>query len=448
MARNLEEWLGSHEPIKRSECFSDGDIVGEWKLAGLIGRGGSGEVWRAFGVSDGQCVAIKVLTRTDDLHVSRFERGADFAIGHHGSIRCIPKCFGRGVERGHHYAVFEDLNPIDLPETEGAIAEFACRLCDVVGGLHALRLVHRDIKPSNIMARDDAGRELVLIDLDLLKPVDEESVPNVEVPSIVDGQSVGSGTPGYSAPEQFTGSGTTFAVDVHAIGMVIYECFHQKPPRRWARIIGRAVSSAPGLRYANTSALKRAIRMRYAPMAFIAALGVLVVASVAAVLCLRPTAKRVDVVTGARSQQSLQTVSAMLGRSIGAPQLYWVTGGTAGGWAGADTGAPDGGPFVQSGGSSGGKAESWLKTEIDGEGGMLTLDAQVITYKGKVQITCDDQTLYEFSGIASPTSKWQRLNLPISPGRHALRFTYYHPGVGYVSGPMNGFRLANFKLTH
>jgi hypothetical protein len=87
--------------------------------------------------------------------------------------------------------------------------------------------------------------------------------PDAESLSVVDGQAVGVGTPGYAAPEQFAGGPATPATDVHALGMLAEKCFDGNPPEAWDPIIRKATSSLPRLRYATVEEFLEAVEHRH-----------------------------------------------------------------------------------------------------------------------------------------------------------------------------------------
>ena len=112
------------------------------------------------------------------------------------------------------------------------------------------------------MMRPATG-ESVLIDMGLAK--ESAGAPDAanDTTSVVDGHAVGVGTPGFSAPEQFTGGAIGPAADIHALGILANACFDGKPPRSWTRIIRRSTSSIPEQRYHSVSEFVRAIRSRH-----------------------------------------------------------------------------------------------------------------------------------------------------------------------------------------
>lgn len=109
-----------------------------------------------------------------------------------------------------------------------AVALFATQIANALDVLHAQGIVHRDIKPGNIMTRN--GRDPVLVDLGYAKRIARSTAKHQSI-SIEQSRLVGLGTPGYAAPEQFTGEEITPASDIHALGVLLNECFDGKPPR-------------------------------------------------------------------------------------------------------------------------------------------------------------------------------------------------------------------------
>ena len=258
--QTVEKWLEHHAPMVAEGAIAAGTAVGGWRIAALVARGGSGEVYRAVHAETSQIAALKILHRDDDAARARFAR--EISILSENNSPFFPAFYGAGEYGGRPWYAMELLEPFTLPSGDGAVASFVTDVCRGAGTLHALGYVHRDIKPANILSRNG---EPVLIDLGLAKATGGPAVPLGPAPSIVDGHAVGVGTPGYSAPEQFTGGDIFPASDIHAIGILASECLGGNPPLCWRRIIRRATSSLPSERYRDCAAMARAIRLRHWP---------------------------------------------------------------------------------------------------------------------------------------------------------------------------------------
>lgn len=257
---SVEAFLSSHEPIDEPHLLADGQIVGEWSIRTFLGRGGNGEVYRATHTLLGIEAAIKVLTRNDELTLTRFKREAQIISTK--SHPAFPHFFAFGELDGTPYLVIELLEPYPLPGSDKEVAKYLTRVCEGVACLHGLGLVHRDIKPQNVLRRKGSDQP-VLIDLGLAKDITLPPAHEGVSLSIVNGRAVGVGTPKYAAPEQFAGGEISPAADIHALGMLANECFQGKPPRCWGRIIRRSTSSIPNQRYATIVDFVKAIKRRH-----------------------------------------------------------------------------------------------------------------------------------------------------------------------------------------
>ena len=257
---SVEAFLSSHEPIDEPHLLADGQIVGEWSIRTFLGRGGNGEVYRATHTLLGIEAAIKVLTRNDELTLTRFKREAQIISTK--AHPAFPHFFAFGELDGTPYLVIELLEPYPLPGSDKDVAKYLIRVCEGVACLHGLGLVHRDIKPQNVLRRKGSDQP-VLIDLGLAKDITLPPAHEGVSLSIVNGRAVGVGTPKYAAPEQFAGGEISPAADIHALGMLANECFQGKPPRCWGRIIRRSTSSIPNQRYATIVDFVKAIKRRH-----------------------------------------------------------------------------------------------------------------------------------------------------------------------------------------
>ena len=260
-AGEIEGFLRSHGPFENPPLLANGDKVGDWNVLAFLGRGGSAEVYRAENGVTGIVGALKVLYRSDERTLVCFRREAQLLAA--TTSPAFPKFYGAGVSNGRCYIAEELLEPQELPCDDKAVGRFILDIATGVGELHRRGFVHRDIKPRNVMVRPSTG-EYVLIDMGLAKGSADSTLGRNDTESVVDGRIVGVGTPGYSAPEQFTGGKIGVAADIHALGMLANACFGGKPPRVWARIIRRSTSSIPEQRYSSIASFTSAIRRRHA----------------------------------------------------------------------------------------------------------------------------------------------------------------------------------------
>ncbi len=206
-----------------------GRLIGSFRLVEEIGRGGMGTVWRAERV-DGQfeqSVAIKLIRAEWDAAemVGRFraERQILANLNHPNIAHLIDG----GVSD-------DDLPWLALEYVEGTDFRSYCdehllgvearlklflTVCAAVSHAHAHLVVHRDLKPSNLMVSRQG--EVKLLDFGIAKLVDH-GASHASLQRVF--------TPEYAAPEQVRGELVTTAVDVYALGLLLYELLTGRRP--------------------------------------------------------------------------------------------------------------------------------------------------------------------------------------------------------------------------
>jgi hypothetical protein len=102
------------------------------------------------------------------------------------------------------------------------------KLARGVQAAHKARVLHRDLKPANVLLAADGTPKVT--DFGLAKKLDERGVT---IPGVI------MGTPSYMAPEQACGQGEELgpAVDVYALGAILYECLTGRPPFKAATVL-------------------------------------------------------------------------------------------------------------------------------------------------------------------------------------------------------------------
>src|SRR3954451_18677409 len=207
--------------------FIPGTLLGgRYRIIGLLGRGGMGEVYRATDLTLGQSVALKFLPAVPSRKQAPLER-------FHGEVRVarlvshpnVCRVYDIGEIEGMpfismEYVHREDLasllTPIGRLPSDKAI-ETARKLCAGLAAAHDRGIIHRDLKPQNIMMNKRG--EVVIMDFGLAAIADQLNGPEAR-----------NGTPAYMSPEQLRGEAVTAKSDIYALGLVLYELFTGKPP--------------------------------------------------------------------------------------------------------------------------------------------------------------------------------------------------------------------------
>lgn len=198
-------------------------LASRYRIAGLLGRGGMGEVYRATDLTLGQAVALKFLPEAasrDERALARFYNEVRIArqVTHPNVCRVYDVGQVDGLEFiSMEYVDGEDLSVLlrrigRLPVDKAV--EIARQICAGLAAAHEKGVLHRDLKPANIMI--DGRGQAVIMDFGL-----------AGLSAQLQGD-VRSGTPAYMSPEQLAGSEVTFKSDIYALGLLLYELFTGK----------------------------------------------------------------------------------------------------------------------------------------------------------------------------------------------------------------------------
>ncbi len=201
----------------------DATPFGHYQLQELIGRGGMGEVYRAYDTKTDRIVAVKVLPpnmAADETFQARFRRESQAAAGlndpHVVPIHSFGEIDGRLyldmrlIEGRNLGSILNETKKPLSPEFSVKVAEQVATALDAA---HAAGLIHRDVKPSNILITD---RDFVyLIDFGLARTAGEVGLTTA-------GSTLG--TMAYMAPERFEGKPVDPTSDIYALTCVLYEC--------------------------------------------------------------------------------------------------------------------------------------------------------------------------------------------------------------------------------
>jgi serine/threonine protein kinase len=205
----------------------EGTPFGRYRLIELLGRGGMGEVWRAYDSDIDRVVALKMLLphiSQDPDYEKRFRREAR-AAARLDDPHVVP-IYDVGEIDGRLYVTMRLISGTDLHtllESGPLDAHRAVAIIEQIAGAlqkaHRIGLVHRDIKPSNILI--DENDFAYLIDFGIARTADETGVT-------MTGAAIG--TWAYMAPERFNTSEIHPSSDIYALACVLYECLTGQQP--------------------------------------------------------------------------------------------------------------------------------------------------------------------------------------------------------------------------
>ena len=208
-------------------------IAGRYRIIGLVGKGGMGEVYRADDLKLGQAVALKFLPAELAGNEARLARFLDeVRVSRQVSHPNVCRVYDIGEHDGHQYISMEYVDGEDLASlirrigrlSEDKANEIARQICGGLAAAHAKGIVHRDLKPSNIMI--DGRGQVRITDFGLAGLAQGFAGAEIRV-----------GTPAYMSPEQIAGTEVTVRSDIYSLGLVLYELFTGK-----AAFVGKTVA--------------------------------------------------------------------------------------------------------------------------------------------------------------------------------------------------------------
>jgi CheY-like chemotaxis protein len=222
--------------VATGHAAPSGLLIAGLELGEKIGEGGMSVVYRATQRSLRRTVCVKLMRdefASDPALADRFhDEGIALAALRHPNIVSVLDV-GR-TDDGKLFMVMEyidggDLRALLRREERLSVAKAIELVLQLLGGLaeaHGNGIIHRDLKPSNVLLTTlKDGTPLVkLVDFGIAKLVEGmKRGGQTRVGTVV-------GTPGYMAPEQLLGMDVTFATDLYAVGIMLFELICGRRP--------------------------------------------------------------------------------------------------------------------------------------------------------------------------------------------------------------------------
>jgi hypothetical protein len=247
---------------QRGAAFAPGQVVAErYRIVGLLGVGGMGEVYRADDLKLATAVALKFLPRNIESDPATLERfHAEVRTARQVSHPHVCRVYDIGEVDGRHFLSMEYVDGEDLATLLHRIGrlpsdkaiEISRQLCAGLAAAHDKGVVHRDLKPANVMI-DGHGRARIT---DFGLAVVGDSGADI------------AGTPAYMAPEQLGGQPATMQSDLYALGLVLYETFTGRRAfqaaslAEWRRVHRESEPTSPSLHTADMDPMVERVILR------------------------------------------------------------------------------------------------------------------------------------------------------------------------------------------
>jgi serine/threonine-protein kinase len=268
--------------------------LGKYEIVEVLGKGAMGVVYRAFDPDIHRTVAIKTIRKelVDDR-----ERAAMMFARFKNEARAAGRLSHPGIVAVHDYGDSGDLTYIAMEFVQGMslrdyfnrgtrfqerdIVSIMAQLLEALQHAHEQGVWHRDIKPANLIVMNN-GR-VKIADFGIAK-VDTSQLTQTGLVM---------GSPGYMAPEQYSGGAVDWRADLFAAGVVMYQLLtgvrafagtteqmaykvcHTSPPpvseadpgqgwERYDAVIARALAKEPDARFQTAESFRAAILEAYA----------------------------------------------------------------------------------------------------------------------------------------------------------------------------------------
>jgi len=212
------------------DIFRQGQVLNHtYEIEGVLGRGGTGEVYRARNQISGRIVAIKALNAQfsgNDDYIQLMRREEQMRDVLNDAVVRYTEC--SRTDQGH---VFLVMDFIDGPSMNDVMMRrrmdprelmiIAHRVAEGLVAAHARGIVHRDLSPDNVVLRDGAAEKATIIDFGIAKDT------STGAKTIVGNEFAGKYE--YAAPEQLEGRAEKRS-DLYALGATLLAAFRGQVP--------------------------------------------------------------------------------------------------------------------------------------------------------------------------------------------------------------------------
>ncbi|MGP3725753.1 serine/threonine-protein kinase [Cereibacter sphaeroides] len=212
------------------DIFRRGEILNHtYEIEGVLGRGGTGEIYRARNLISGRIVAVKALNRRfsgNDDYIGLMRREEQLRDVIDDAVVRYTEC--SRSDGGHVFLVMDHIEGPSLAQAMEAgrieardLLIVAHRVAEGLRAAHRHGIVHRDLSPDNIILRGGAPERATIIDFGIAKDL------SAGAQTIVGNDFAGKYE--YAAPEQIDGRAEPRS-DLYALGATLLAAFRGEAP--------------------------------------------------------------------------------------------------------------------------------------------------------------------------------------------------------------------------
>ncbi|WP_149141258.1 protein kinase domain-containing protein [Gemmobacter caeruleus] len=212
------------------DIFQRGQVLNNtYEIEGVLGRGGTGEVYRARNLISGRVVAIKALNAQfsgQDGYIELMRREEQMRDIRDDAVVRYTEC--SRSDQGHVFLVMDYIagpSIADLMQQRRLepreLMIIAHRIAEGLTAAHRQGIVHRDLSPDNVILRDGSPERATIIDFGIAKDT------AAGARTIVGNDFAGKYE--YAAPEQLEGRAEPRS-DLYALGALLLAAYRGQIP--------------------------------------------------------------------------------------------------------------------------------------------------------------------------------------------------------------------------